>query len=110
MNDEEPRFDRFVYYTMPILENNEPGLPITQVKAIDKDADVNAEIEVQVTQHQSSLISSPSSSPTLISPLSHLPLPLSHSLLISSLLPPLPHSPLTSSHSALLSSYSSPVL
>lgn len=46
VNDQMPTFDRFVYYTMPILENNQPGLPITQVKAMDKDIDANAEIQV----------------------------------------------------------------
>lgn len=46
VNDERPMFDRFVYYTVPIQENNEPGISITAVKARDKDSDINAEIQV----------------------------------------------------------------
>lgn len=47
VNDEKPMFDKFVYYTLPIVENNRPGISITQVKARDKDTDINAEIQVQ---------------------------------------------------------------
>jgi len=46
VNDQQPTFDRFVYYTMPILEGNEPGLSITTVKAMDRDTASNAIVRV----------------------------------------------------------------
>ncbi|XP_067948200.1 protocadherin beta-10-like isoform X2 [Watersipora subatra] len=48
VNDQEPAFDRFVYYVEPIEENNDIGAPIVQVKAVDKDIAANAELQYEL--------------------------------------------------------------
>ena len=46
VNDQEPTFDRLVYYVDPIEENNDIGAAIVQVKAIDRDVETNAIVQV----------------------------------------------------------------
>jgi len=47
VNDQKPAFDRLVYSTPLIAENNEVGVHVVQVRASDKDLNTNAEIQVR---------------------------------------------------------------
>ncbi|KAF6016771.1 PCDH1 [Bugula neritina] len=48
VNDQKPAFDRLVYSTPLIAENNEVGVHVVQVLASDKDLNTNAEIQYRL--------------------------------------------------------------